>query len=111
MSTPHGEQVRQMLAEAAANLLCQKPQTSNTPETDANCWMQTWEGYPGEIINSNFARRLERERDAAREEAAMWRMHIKTCLQYPRGSEAQVRCLEEVGGDAAYYDKQLTKKS
>jgi len=29
---------------------------SATPETDAACWMQEWEGYRGEIINSNFAR-------------------------------------------------------
>ncbi len=33
-----------------------------TPETDAACWMQD----DCEIINSNFARRLERERDEAK---------------------------------------------
>jgi len=32
---------------------------------------------------------------------------ITTCLAYPRGSEAQVRCLEEVGQDAAYIAKNL----
>ncbi len=52
---------------------------------------------------------LTEQRDKAQEEAAMWRMHIKTCLGYPRGSEAQVRCLEEVGGDAAYMDKKHKK--
>jgi len=26
--------------------------------------------------------------------------NVITCLEYPRGSEAQVRCLEEVGQDA-----------
>lgn len=67
-----------------------------------------------EKIGDKYGDRIddaERQRDAAREEATMWRSHINTCLQYPRGSEAQVRCLEEVGQDAAYYDKQLTKKS
>lgn len=64
----------------------------------------------------HLARDLERElnaaieqRDKYLEEAAMWRKHIKTCLQYPRGSEAQVRCLEEVGGDAAYMDEKHRK--
>lgn len=30
---------------------------------------------------------------------------IMTCLSYPRGSEAQIRCLEEVGQDAEAYLK------
>lgn len=28
---------------------------------------------------------------------------IETCLQYPAGSVAQHRCLEELGQDAKYY--------
>jgi len=42
-----------------------------TPETDAACWMPDWEGYRGEIIDSNFARRLEQQRDAARKDAEL----------------------------------------
>lgn len=33
--------------------------------------------------------------------------NIATALAYPRGSEAQVRCLEEIGGDATYILKTL----
>lgn len=36
----------------------------------------------------------ERERDALKS-------GILTCLKCPRGSEAQIRCLEEIGQDAA----------
>jgi len=67
-------------------------------------------GY-GTLVRSDFARELERELTEAQEEAEMWRTHIKTCLSYPRGSEAQVRCLEEVGQDAAYLDKQHAKRT
>lgn len=35
---------------------------------------------------------------------------IKTCLSYPRGSEAQVRCLEEIGEDVAFYLGTVTKE-
>lgn len=92
------------------------------PEASAKDWAEIEPGkgeelglcWDGEVCRHDAEAAIDRlmsERDAAREEATMWRMHIKTCLQYPRGSEAQVRCLEEVGQDAAYYDKQLTKKS
>lgn len=37
-----------------------------TPRTDKACWMQDWEGYRGEIVNSNFARQLERELNEAK---------------------------------------------
>jgi hypothetical protein len=44
---------------------CESPKRSDTPMTDANCWSQDADIYRGEIINSNFARRLERELNAA----------------------------------------------
>lgn len=40
-----------------------------------------------------------------RSEARGWRTSILTTLSYPRGSEAQIRCLEEVGQDVRYYNK------
>jgi len=83
-----------------------QPSDTPTPETNAYLGKKHLNG----ITIFGHAQRLERQRDAAREEAAMWRMHIKTCLQYPRGSEAQVRCLEEVGGDAAYMEEKHKKE-
>ncbi len=62
-------------------------------------------------VRPDFARQLEREVHEAKEEAAMWRHHIATCLAYPRGSEAQVRCLEEVGQDASHYEKKAALDS
>jgi hypothetical protein len=44
---------------------CESPKRSDTPMTDANCWSQDADIYRGEIINSNFARRLERELNEA----------------------------------------------
>lgn len=48
---------------------------------------------------------LRAERDLLRSIAE----GVLTCLKYPRGSEAQVRCLEEVGQDASYALKAGTK--
>ena len=39
----------------------------NTPETDARAWSDHSEGILHEVVEANFARKLERERDEARE--------------------------------------------
>ncbi len=99
--------------ECSMKEACQNPQpamsTIPTPRTDENELQSSrydGEEIPGfDYVSADFARQLERELHEAREEAAMWRHHIATCLAYPRGSEAQVRCLEEVGQDASHYGK------
>jgi hypothetical protein len=40
---------------------------SKTPETDANTWSDSSEGVLFKVVSVEFARRLERERDEARE--------------------------------------------
>ena len=40
----------------------------NTPETDKRVWSDHSEGILYEVVEASFARRLERERDEAREE-------------------------------------------
>ena len=39
----------------------------NTPETDSKAWTDHSEGILHEVVEASFARRLERERDEARE--------------------------------------------
>jgi predicted acylesterase/phospholipase RssA len=39
----------------------------NTPDTDANVWSDSCEGILCKVVSAEFARRLERERDKARE--------------------------------------------
>jgi len=40
----------------------------NTPETDKRVWSDHSEGILHEVVEASFARKLERERDEAREE-------------------------------------------
>ena len=40
---------------------------SKTPDTDANVWSDSCEGILCKVVSAEFARRLERERDEARE--------------------------------------------
>ena len=40
---------------------------SNTPETDSRAWSDHSEGILHEVVEANFARKLERERDEVRE--------------------------------------------
>lgn len=40
---------------------------SDTPETDSRVWSDHSEGILHEVVEANFARKLERERDEARE--------------------------------------------
>jgi hypothetical protein len=44
---------------------------SDTPETDKNTWSDSSEGIFTEVVSSDFARKLERERDEAREVARL----------------------------------------
>jgi hypothetical protein len=45
---------------------------SDTPETDKNTWSDSSEGIFTEVVSSDFARKLERERDEARNELKQW---------------------------------------
>ena len=40
---------------------------SNTPETNSRAWSDHSEGILHEVVEANFARKLERERDEARD--------------------------------------------
>ena len=40
---------------------------SNTPETDKNTWSDSSDGVLYNVVTADFARKLERERDEARE--------------------------------------------
>jgi hypothetical protein len=44
---------------------------SDTPETDKNTWSDSSEGILYKVVTSDFARKLERERDEAREVARL----------------------------------------
>jgi hypothetical protein len=57
---------------------------SDTPETDKNTWSDSSEGIFTEVVSSDFARRLERERDdymercrTALSERDSWRMRAE----------------------------------
>jgi hypothetical protein len=45
---------------------------SDTPETDKNTWSDSSEGILYKVVTSDFARKLERERDEARNELKQW---------------------------------------
>jgi hypothetical protein len=45
---------------------------SDTPETNSRAWSDHSEGILHEVVEANFARKLERERDEAREALADW---------------------------------------
>jgi hypothetical protein len=45
----------------------------STPETDKRVWSDHSEGILCEVVEASFARRLERERDEAREEINRYR--------------------------------------
>jgi len=45
----------------------------NTPETDSKAWTDHSEGILHEVVEASFARRLERERDEARDEINRYR--------------------------------------
>jgi hypothetical protein len=40
---------------------------SDTPETDKNTWSDSCDGILHKVVTSDFSKRLERERDEARE--------------------------------------------
>lgn len=46
---------------------------SNTPQTDEEEISRGGDGYYWDYVQSDFARKLERERDEARREAEVWR--------------------------------------
>jgi hypothetical protein len=44
---------------------------SDTPETDANTWSDSSEGILYKVVSAEISRKLERERDEAREEVRL----------------------------------------
>ena len=48
----------------------------NTPETDKRAWSDHSEGILHEVVEASFARRLERERDKAAEDATNYYARI-----------------------------------
>jgi hypothetical protein len=53
-----------------------------TPETDAAIWLYYDNGQPFEVIDTDFARKLERERDEARTDLEFRRGLYKVQEQY-----------------------------
>jgi hypothetical protein len=49
----------------------------NTPETDKRVWSDHSEGILHEVVEASFARKLERERDEAREERDIARLEFE----------------------------------
>ena len=52
----------------------------NTPETDARVWSDHSEGILHEVVEASFARRLEMERDEAREKAERYRLEANALM-------------------------------
>jgi hypothetical protein len=52
----------------------------NTPETDKRVWSDHSEGILCEVVEASFARRLERERDEAREKAERYRLDANAMM-------------------------------
>lgn len=53
---------------------------NNTPETDARAWSDHSEGILYEVVQASFARKLERERDEAREKAERYRLEANAMM-------------------------------
>lgn len=53
---------------------------SNTPETDARAWSDHSDGILYEVVQASFARKLERERDEAREKAERYRLEANAMM-------------------------------
>lgn len=58
-------------------------QSSDTPETNEAIWV---DDYGVECINANFARELERQRDAAREDARRLAEQLKYLAECVEGA-------------------------
>jgi hypothetical protein len=58
---------------------------SDTPETDKNTWSDSSEGILYKVVTSDFARKLERERDEAREVARL----LKSTLDLIKNDQLQ----------------------
>lgn len=52
----------------------------NTPETDSKAWTDHSEGILHEVVEASFARKLERERDEAREKAERYRLEANAMM-------------------------------
>ena len=66
----------------------------NTPETDSNIWSDSCEGILCKVVSAEFARRLERERDEAREALEFRRELYKVqekCLETARRERDEAR--------------------
>ena len=49
---------------------------SDTPETDKNTWSDSSDGILYKVVTADFAKRLERERDEARDDAQNYYLKV-----------------------------------
>lgn len=75
---------------------------SDTPETDKNTWSDSSEGILYKVVTSDFARKLERERDEARAERDILRLDAQ------RKTEHHDRLVKELEN---LYDKLKSQRS
>ena len=68
---------------------------SDTPETNSRAWSDHNEGILHEVVEANFARKLERERDEAREQAQRLRVQLNHYLQANEMAEQAFRERDE----------------
>ena len=70
---------------------------SDTPETDKNTWSDSSDGVLCNVVTADFAKRLERERDKAREQNSKLRDIANQAIEW----------LSEHEGDHSKYVRQL----
>ena len=71
-----------------------------TPETDAAIWLYYDNGQPFEVIDTDFARKLERERDEAREEIEALRHEYHGAKAMAGGFKDKIKSLTEQRDEA-----------
>ena len=67
---------------------------SDTPETDANTWSDSSEGVLFKVVSAEIARRLERERDEARDDAQKSKAYKRVLKETNLRQTERIRYLE-----------------
>jgi len=65
---------------------------SDTPDTDSNIWSDSCEGILCKVVSAEFARRLERERDDARDDAEQLANRLTTLELESTSELAKLEC-------------------
>jgi hypothetical protein len=68
---------------------------NNTPETNSRAWSDHSEGILHEVVEANFARKLERERDEARDQSQRLRVQLNHYTQANEMAEQAFRERDE----------------